>query len=144
VLPTPLFRCRYRPPSADPSSNACGGLSFSQRCLHSATAGHLLTLQQRPASLLQRRRQTNPAKPSTGHCPVGPAPFPSPFFVAATVGSVAVTAFLARSTAAATFPSGSVVPLAGSPSSWLDPTLSWSSKAGSSDTPSIQPQARPS
>jgi hypothetical protein len=53
VWPTPLLRCRCRPPSASPSSDTRGGLYFSRCRLCSGTAGHiLLTLQQHPAPLL--------------------------------------------------------------------------------------------
>lgn len=49
-------------------------------------------------------------------------------FVASTAGSVAAGAFLARSTTASTFTARSVVPLVGSPSSWLNLSLPWPSR----------------
>jgi hypothetical protein len=55
-------------------------------------------------------------------------PPPSPFPFIAFVGSVVAAAFPAGFTAAATFPARSPVPLVGSPSSRLDPWLSWPSQ----------------
>jgi hypothetical protein len=78
--------------------------------------------------LLPSLASTSLARPGAGLCPVGPTLSASPF-IAAIVGSVVVVAFSAGSTAAATFSARSVVPLARSPSLWLDPSLSWLSRS---------------
>jgi hypothetical protein len=67
-------------------------------------------------------------RPGAGPCSVGSAPSPTPFVVAI-AESIASAAFPVGSIAVATFPAGSAVPLAGSPSSWLDPPLPWPSQS---------------
>jgi hypothetical protein len=68
----------------------------------------------------QARRRPLPGK----NCPVA---LPPPPFVAF-VGFVTVMAFPVGSTSVATFPARSILPLAGSSSSWLDSSLSWLSR----------------
>jgi hypothetical protein len=54
---------------------------------------------------------------------------PSPFPFIAFVGSVTAAVFPLGFTVVVTFPARSIVPLAGSPSSQLDPSLSWPSQS---------------
>jgi hypothetical protein len=69
-----------------------------------------------------------PTRSGAGPCPARPALSPYPFFVATTTRSAVAATFPIGSTFAAAFSARSAVPLTGSPSSWLDPSLSWPSR----------------
>jgi hypothetical protein len=93
--------------------------SASTSTFRSFNADHLLArvdAQQRLSllfKLLPPLASKSPCLVESGVAPclVGPALLPSPFFVAAIIGSVAAAAFPAKSTVAAAIPAGSVVPL---------------------------------